>query len=108
MTPDRSSFRGQRGVILLYTQKQVLCDRSWFNLVKQGDVQREAKAISQVDLVRQSVAELTGRGGGVRQESLGGAIHKRYWQHDGLLRFGGLRGKTDQIQVQVLLSDHMN
>lgn len=52
---------------------------SWFHLVKQSDVQWEAKAISQVDLVCQSIAELTGGGGGVRQEGLGGAIHKRYW-----------------------------
>lgn len=49
-----------------------------FHLVKQGDVQWEAKAISEVDLVRQSVAELAGSGGRVCQEGLGGAVHKRY------------------------------
>lgn len=79
-----------------------MCQHDAFHLVKQGDVQREAKTISQVDLVCQSVAELTGCGGRVGQESLGGAVHKRHRQHDGLLRFSGLRGKNDQNQAQIL------
>lgn len=70
----------------------------WPHLVKQGDVQREAEAISQVDLVCQSVAELAGCGGGVRQERLRGAVHKRHRKHDGLLRFSGLEAKKIRLK----------
>lgn len=64
-----------------------------FHLVKEGDVQREAEAVAQVDLVSQSVAELAGCGGRVGQQRFGGSVHEGYRQHDGLLRFGGLRDK---------------
>lgn len=64
------------------------------HLVEQGDVEREAKAVGEVDLVGQSVAELAGGGGRVRQERFGGSIHECYRQHDGLLGFGGLRVQT--------------
>lgn len=61
------------------------------HLIKQSDVQGEAEAIPQVDLVRQGVAKLAGCGGRVRQEGLRGAVHEGHRQHDGFLRLSGLR-----------------
>lgn len=68
-------------------------------LVEQGDVQREAEAVPQADLVCQSVAELAGGGGRVRQEGFRGAVHEGDRQHDGLLGLGGLKSGPDQILV---------
>lgn len=76
------------------------------DLVKEGDVQREAEAVAQVDLVGQSVAELAGRGGRVGQQRFGGSVHEGYRQHDGLLGFGGLRDKhwllyAERLQILI-------
>jgi len=70
------------------------------HLVKQCDVEREPEAVLQVDFVGQGVAELLGRGGGVRQQCFGGAVHERHRQHDGFLRLGGLdRGLRTLAQL---------
>ena len=62
------------------------------HLVEQGDVEREAEAVPQADLVRQCVAQLAGGGGGVSEQGLGGAVHEGDGAHDGLLGLGGLGG----------------
>lgn len=65
------------------------------HLVKQCDVEREPEAVPQVDFVRQGTAELLGCGGRVRQKCFGRAVHERHWQHDGLLRLGGLDNRLN-------------
>lgn len=63
----------------------------WPYLIKQGNVEGEAKAVPERDLVSQCIAELLGRGCRVGQQRLGGSIHECHRQHDGLLGLGGLK-----------------
>ena len=61
------------------------------HLIKQGDVEGEPEAVLERDLVGQRIAELLGRSRRVRQQRLGGPVHERHRQHDGLLGLGGLK-----------------
>lgn len=70
-----------------YTHTRVYMKKYIFptDLVKQCNIERKAKSVGQVDLLRQGAAELLGRHGRVRQHRLGGAVHEGDGKHDGLL-----------------------
>ena len=78
----------------------------WPHLIKQGDVEGEPEAVLERDLVGQRIAELLGRGRRVRQQRLGGPVHERHSQHDGLLGLGGLK-VTQEASWDPFTSEHL-